>query len=121
MARNLRAFPRVQMRDVRSLPPAEVAIASVLAAGLWALQTPALPWPQSHRASSVNSGKSGDIYLPKHANEWNVARICNGSARRLIDASANARHVVAGCENGARCKIHLAAKARDRGGSVKDA
>ena len=27
------------MRDVRSLPPAEVAIASVLAAGLWALQT----------------------------------------------------------------------------------
>ena len=39
MARNLRAFPRAQMRDVRSLPPAEVAIASVLAAGLWALQT----------------------------------------------------------------------------------
>src|SRR5260370_25746060 len=29
----------VQMRDVRSLPPAEVAIASILAAGLWALQT----------------------------------------------------------------------------------
>src|SRR5260221_3649044 len=27
------------MRDVRSLPPAEVAIASILAAGLWALQT----------------------------------------------------------------------------------
>src|SRR6266446_7029145 len=39
IARNLRAFPRVQMRDVRSLPPAEVAIASILAAGLWALQT----------------------------------------------------------------------------------
>jgi hypothetical protein len=33
------AFPRVQMRDVWSLPPAEVAIASILAAGLWALQT----------------------------------------------------------------------------------
>src|SRR5258706_5187530 len=27
------------MRDVRSLLPAEVAIASILAAGLWALQT----------------------------------------------------------------------------------
>src|SRR5258707_15305432 len=27
------------MRDVRSLPPAEVAIASILAPGLWALQT----------------------------------------------------------------------------------
>src|SRR5260370_5278640 len=27
------------MRDVRSLPPPEVAIASILAAGLWALQT----------------------------------------------------------------------------------
>jgi hypothetical protein len=39
IGRNLRAFPRVQMRDVRSLPPAEVAIASILAAGLWALQT----------------------------------------------------------------------------------
>src|SRR6266851_3785227 len=39
IARNLRAFPQVQMRDVRSLPPAEVAIASILAAGLWALQT----------------------------------------------------------------------------------
>jgi hypothetical protein len=34
IARNLRAFPRVQMRDVRSLSPAEVAIASILAAGL---------------------------------------------------------------------------------------
>src|SRR6266446_8047832 len=39
IARNLRAFPRVQMRDVRSLSPTEVAIASILAAGLWALQT----------------------------------------------------------------------------------
>ena len=39
IARNLRAFPRVQMRDVRSLPPAEIAIASILAPGLWALQT----------------------------------------------------------------------------------
>jgi hypothetical protein len=39
IGRNLRAFPRVQMRHVRSLPPAEVAIASILAAGLWALQT----------------------------------------------------------------------------------
>src|SRR3979490_2122830 len=29
----------VQMRDLRSLPPAEVAIASILAARLWALQT----------------------------------------------------------------------------------
>ncbi len=27
------------MRDVRSLPPVEVAIASILAASLWALQT----------------------------------------------------------------------------------
>src|SRR6266403_2604824 len=27
------------MRDVRSLPPAEVAIEPILAAGLWALQT----------------------------------------------------------------------------------
>src|SRR5439155_19648793 len=39
IARNLRAFPRVQMPDVQSLSPAEVAIASILAAGLWALQT----------------------------------------------------------------------------------
>ena len=30
-ARNLRAFPQVQMRDVRSLPLAEVAIGSILA------------------------------------------------------------------------------------------
>jgi len=39
IARNFRAFPRVRMRDVRSLSPPEVAIASILAAGLWALQT----------------------------------------------------------------------------------
>jgi hypothetical protein len=39
IARNLRAFSRVQMRDVRSLSPAEVAIASILAPGLWALQS----------------------------------------------------------------------------------
>jgi hypothetical protein len=38
IARNLRAFSRVQMRD-RSLSPAEVATASILAPGLWALQT----------------------------------------------------------------------------------
>jgi hypothetical protein len=36
---NLRAVPRVQTRDVRSLPPVEVAIASILPPGLWALQT----------------------------------------------------------------------------------
>jgi hypothetical protein len=32
--RNLRAFSRVQTREVRSLPPAEPAIASILAPGL---------------------------------------------------------------------------------------
>src|SRR6266699_1578424 len=35
----MRAFSRVQTRGMRSLPPAEVAIASILAFSLWALQT----------------------------------------------------------------------------------
>jgi hypothetical protein len=34
--------------DVRSLPPAEVAIASILAAGLWALQTRSWRRPELH-------------------------------------------------------------------------
>src|SRR3984893_17588091 len=34
IARTLRAFSRVQMRDVRSLPPAEVQTVSILASGL---------------------------------------------------------------------------------------
>src|ERR1700757_5337690 len=36
------------MRDVRSLPPAGVAIASILAAGLWALQTRSWRRPELH-------------------------------------------------------------------------
>src|SRR5438067_3898009 len=39
IARNLRAVSAGSNADVRSLPLAEVAIASILAAGLWALQT----------------------------------------------------------------------------------
>src|SRR5258707_13368386 len=39
IARNLRAFSRVLMWDVRSLPPVVGAIAQILACGLWALQT----------------------------------------------------------------------------------
>ena len=35
----LRAFPQVQIPGVRSLLPAEGAIAEILAPGLWALQT----------------------------------------------------------------------------------
>ena len=38
----------VQMRDLRSLPPAEVAIASILAAGLSALQTRSWRQPELH-------------------------------------------------------------------------
>jgi hypothetical protein len=38
IARNLRAFSRVLMWDVRSLPPVVGAIAQILACSLWALQ-----------------------------------------------------------------------------------
>src|SRR5213592_4581185 len=75
MARNLRAFPRSQMRDVRSLPPAEVAIASVLAAGLWALQT------RSWRRTELHVKNRDD----RPGLEARVERLDLASARLLVD------------------------------------
>src|SRR5437667_9627408 len=68
MARNLRAFPQVQMRDVRSLPPAEVAIASVLAAGLWALQTRS--WRRTELHVKNRDDRPGSNRQTEHRGLW---------------------------------------------------
>src|SRR5436309_1529997 len=68
MARNLRAFPRAQMRDVRSLPPAEVAIASVLAAGLWALQTRS--WRRTELHVKNRDDRPGSNRQTEHRGLW---------------------------------------------------
>src|SRR6266446_7602053 len=68
IARNLRAFPRVQMRDVRSLPPDEVAIASILAVGLRALQTRSWRRAELHmRDRQVQIDKPSIAYWRDHS------------------------------------------------------
>src|SRR5260370_37694781 len=79
IARNLRAVSRVQIRDVRSLLPAEVAIASILAAGLWALQTRSWRRTELHmktaRIKSTNrasriGGSTPEAHCARHSRPW---------------------------------------------------
>src|SRR2546430_9242447 len=56
------------MRDVRSLPPAEVAIASILAAGLWALQTRSWrPAGIAHEDGQAQIDKPSIVYWRDHS------------------------------------------------------
>ena len=71
------------MRDVRSLPPAEVAIASILAAGLWALQTRS--WRRAELHVKNRDDRPGSNRQTKHRV---LAGPFGGSIAEASDADA---------------------------------
>src|SRR6266446_2821375 len=81
------------MRDVRSLSPTEVAIASILAAGLWALQARSWRWPELHmkdrqdQIDKPNRRARPAVQLEGRARAA-VGRVCGvgAKARRVMGA-----------------------------------
>ena len=71
------------MRDVRSLPPAEVAIASILASGLWALQTRSWRRAEWHMKTATIMPDKAPIYPAS------ISRLGGGggSERRVLCAN----------------------------------
>src|SRR5215471_11130530 len=71
------------MRDVRSLPPAEVAIASILAPGLWALQTRSWRRAEWHMKTATIMPDKAPIYPAS------ISRLGGGgdSERRVLCAN----------------------------------